>query len=64
MELHLSPFTLHPPLSPLTLIQALALSRYDPADPVQTPFDVQRRIAAAMTVLPPLEEDRFRQAYP
>merc|ERR1719444_407016 len=33
--------------------------RYDPADPAQTPFDVQRRIAAAMTVLPPLEEDRF-----
>jgi len=33
--------------------------RYDPADSAQTPFDVQRRIAAKMTVLPPLEEDRF-----
>ena len=33
--------------------------RYDPADATQTPFDVQRRLAATMTVLPPLEEDRF-----
>ena len=57
--LHPSPFTLHPPLSTLTLTQARTLTRYDPADPAQTPFDVQRRIAATMTVLPPLEEDRF-----
>ena len=33
--------------------------RYDPADATQTPFDVQRRLAATMTVLPPLAEDRF-----
>ena len=33
--------------------------RYDPIDASQTPFDVQKRIAADYTVLPPLPEDRF-----
>eukprot|EP00908_Phaeocystis_cordata_P024788 Transcript_7241.p1 GENE.Transcript_7241~~Transcript_7241.p1 ORF type:complete len:389 (+),score=220.37 Transcript_7241:1265-2431(+) len=33
--------------------------RYDPNDASQTPFDVQKRIAADYTVLPPLPEDRF-----
>merc|ERR1711966_597160 len=37
--------------------------RYDPADSAQTPFDVQRRIAAKMTITPPLEEDRFLCAF-
>jgi oligopeptidase A len=32
--------------------------RFDPDGP-ETPFDVQRRIAATTTVLPPLPEDRF-----
>jgi oligopeptidase A len=32
--------------------------RFDPDGP-ETPFDVQRRIAAMTTVLPPLPEDRF-----
>jgi len=32
--------------------------RYDPTGP-ETPFDVERRIAATTTVLPPLAEDRF-----
>jgi oligopeptidase A len=32
--------------------------RFDP-DGAETPFDVQRRVAARTTVLPPLPEDRF-----
>jgi oligopeptidase A len=32
--------------------------RFDPDGP-ETPFDVQRRLAATTTVLPPLPEDRF-----
>eukprot|EP00966_Prymnesium_polylepis_P147954 3417971-Prymnesium_polylepis.1 len=33
--------------------------RYDPDDETVSPFDVQRRIAQTLSVISPLEQDRF-----
>merc|ERR1719149_269833 len=37
--------------------------RYDPEDESVSPFDVQKRIAKDLSVIPPLDEDRFLCAF-